>query len=78
MIQAAYIPEVNYVELFPDAGTATSPLKPNWTTMNHFSNRFEPVRTNSNQFEVRDTTAVMRGNKRFYVVNHTTEYSSWP
>jgi len=29
MIQAAYIPEVNYVELFPDAGTATSPLKPN-------------------------------------------------
>jgi len=29
MIQAAYIPEVNYVELFPDAATATAPLKPN-------------------------------------------------
>ena len=68
MIQAAYIPEVNYVELFPDAATATSPLKPNWTTS----------RTGLNQFEVRDTTAVIRGNKRFYVVNHTTEYSSWP
>ena len=31
MIQAAYIPEKNYVELFPEAKDAHTPIIPNWT-----------------------------------------------
>ena len=71
MIQAAYIPEVNYVELFPDAATATAPLKPNWTILNHFSN----IQSSRSGMILPRLYAVI---SVFYVVNHTTEYSSWP